>query len=1214
MIGQFPRFWIPPSWDSATGGITHQQRMFGRNECIANTDHWQGFLRDSGSLLMDHLQQASNRSADFIPDLHQLAGRCFGKWFPSHALNRQRTDDHVARALILTKWDHRRLFQNLQRFTRADILKAWFHITQFCKLKRAHSQHARQVRKDKFHAALAEAQIAANKHDMFHMFQIINKYAPKQQRRRMQLHNHEGALATPSEERALLTDFVRQVWQGPATFSTLLNVSPGVPFSFEDLRVALKSIPITKAVARTCAPGIVWNQHADVLAGPIYELLLDWWSGLEPYIPDWWRAGWLLLIPKPCKAPTTPFALRPLALQDHIGKCLVGILAQKGLHQSLHQLVIWPLWAYLPARSTQDPLLRVTGHCRCVRNLVKAQRPNIIARSLGMIPHKLCGGVQVFIDLQRAFDSIDRVRLFSRLPTLDVDPRIVHLLSHWHQKTVYFVQHSGCDIPVEVGKGVRQGCRAAPWLFNCFLLFYLQELSSQVPMEWIQSNVNLFADDSTFGGIFTSLPELLQILHYIDVALRLLQSWGLQVNDKKSAALLALVGSSSRRVRSDLVLRNGMQEWLKIGAGGTDPFLIPIVRKTKYLGAIMSYHTPEDDTLTHRISLARTAFSRLQKWLTRQKGLATQQRLQLWTTCVYSVLSYSICTIGITISGLQKFTKCMFSMIRQVLGDHAFYTGHSHAFVFHKYCIDLPLVWLWKSADNLHRSVTERLNNAPSCDIIHQQNWSHLPDLMHFLQSCMEPGDIATGPASQRSVPTFDTIQCQLCDFQTQDPTDFRRHCTLVHGKRMFRTRVVDIKTHMLHGLPQCKFCFQTFVNWRNFAAHVQRGCQVLQVGPPACVQRPVQVPLHSTALDPLSDFMQHRSDEAVRGAVLLRDSDLINLRTQEWGPRLLEIVGRQEWHRLKSEQVICNYLTQRCCLCNQFVGANQSMHQHLKQDHADYWPMVLAKGVQFVNLLATDSPCEYCNGYFVHTHTCNCLLQIAMLLIYGAGLHESEGDRLRALRCEICGVLHADATSLHQHLLQEHRLVSTSWNIARDSVAGDPACAHCGALYDSLETLRSHINQGRCPRFQPDAACETVEVLDLWCTACTSGQLLEVLRPAHHRLRLTLHCQHCACRYTRAADLAAHLQGAHAKLWNDAQTLTAVLIDLYYQSHGCCCNPGISQHRANHVCLPLRQLAMIQMRLQGTMFFQFLSPTRHWLPCFSDSLIEMDDLFWKRH
>ena len=63
----------------------------------------------------------------------------------------------------------------------------------------------------------------------------------------------------------------------------------------------------------------------------------------------------------------------------------------------------------------------------------------------------------------------------------------------------------------------------------------------------------------------------------------------------------------------------------------------------------MSYHKPEADTLHHRISVARTAFSRLQKWLIQKRGLAVNQRLQLWQTCVYSVLSYGLCTIGLTV-------------------------------------------------------------------------------------------------------------------------------------------------------------------------------------------------------------------------------------------------------------------------------------------------------------------------------------------------------------------------------------------------------------------------------------------------------------------------------------------------------------------------------------------------------------------------------------
>ena len=46
-----------------------------------------------------------------------------------------------------------------------------------------------------------------------------------------------------------------------------------------------------------------------------------------------WRDAWLLMIPKPQKIPVTAEALCPLALQEPIGKCLIGILAHHAFGQ-----------------------------------------------------------------------------------------------------------------------------------------------------------------------------------------------------------------------------------------------------------------------------------------------------------------------------------------------------------------------------------------------------------------------------------------------------------------------------------------------------------------------------------------------------------------------------------------------------------------------------------------------------------------------------------------------------------------------------------------------------------------------------------------------------------------------------------------------------------------------------------------------------------------
>lgn len=53
--------------------------------------------------------------------------------------------------------------------------------------------------------------------------------------------------------------------------------------------------------------------------------------------------------------------------------------------------------------------------------------------------------------------------------------------------------------PVPVSKGVQQGCKAAPWLWNAVMTL-LQDLSLEVDAEWIKQHANIYADDCQVGG------------------------------------------------------------------------------------------------------------------------------------------------------------------------------------------------------------------------------------------------------------------------------------------------------------------------------------------------------------------------------------------------------------------------------------------------------------------------------------------------------------------------------------------------------------------------------------------------------------------------------------------------------------------------------------------------------------------------------------------
>ena len=167
------------------------------------------------------------------------------------------------------------------------------------------------------------------------LFAIINKFSPKTSMRKMQLRNPQGHIASPIEEAALLKKHVMDTWRGPCTFPTAAHRFSGMPFTVEDLEKELSQIPVSKAVARPCAPAPVWRMLAVTLAPPLHALLTYWWDRPEPFIPSWFRDAWMLLIPKPHKPPTTPGALRPLALQEPISKCIVGLLTKGAMREAV---------------------------------------------------------------------------------------------------------------------------------------------------------------------------------------------------------------------------------------------------------------------------------------------------------------------------------------------------------------------------------------------------------------------------------------------------------------------------------------------------------------------------------------------------------------------------------------------------------------------------------------------------------------------------------------------------------------------------------------------------------------------------------------------------------------------------------------------------------------------------------------------------------------
>ena len=385
-----------------------------------------------------------------------------------------------------------------------------------------------------------------------------------------------------------------------------------------------------------------------MIAPVLYAILNRWWSHDAPWIPVSWRSGWLQLIPKPNKPPVRPANLRPLAMMCPLGKAVMGLLIQMASRQADDEFRRWPIWAFMAHRSTQDPLAKVALHCRAARQLVLSQRSTPHSRAMQTHRMPICGGLQVFIDLERAFDSVNRVKLFQKLSTLGIDCNITRILHCWHVDTAYFVSHDGESVPVQVQKGLRQGCKGAPFLWNSLMVLMLHELQTHLPYTWICDHLTIYADDCHIGGLFTNGTELDFLLRAIGILFTTLHEFDLKLNPQKSAAILALHGPKSRQTRAKLLHRDHSGVKIKIPMPNDTHMLIPMQTQTTYLGCIMGYGQFEDSTTWHRVKLAWIGFQRLRKWLCSNHLFPLRHRYRLWRACIVPIMTYGVFAVGTT--------------------------------------------------------------------------------------------------------------------------------------------------------------------------------------------------------------------------------------------------------------------------------------------------------------------------------------------------------------------------------------------------------------------------------------------------------------------------------------------------------------------------------------------------------------------------------------
>ena len=192
-----------------------------------------------------------------------------------------------------------------------------------------------------------------------------------------------------------------------------------------------------------------------VLSDSSHEILLAFhiigavWMTRE--VPQEWKDATIKALRKK-KDRTECSNYRSLSLVAHAGKVLLKIVANR-LGDFCEEAGILPeeQCGFRPQRSTTDMMF-------VVRRFQEVGRTSNTSL-------EIC-----FIDLAKAYDSVDRVLLWEVLARFGVQPRMIKVIRMFHDGMRARVQLDDGDFSAwfNVCQGLRQGCVLSPILFNIF--------------------------------------------------------------------------------------------------------------------------------------------------------------------------------------------------------------------------------------------------------------------------------------------------------------------------------------------------------------------------------------------------------------------------------------------------------------------------------------------------------------------------------------------------------------------------------------------------------------------------------------------------------------------------------------------------------------------------------------------------------------------------
>jgi hypothetical protein len=228
-----------------------------------------------------------------------------------------------------------------------------------------------------------------------------------------------------------------------------------------------------------------------------------------------------------------------------------------------------------------------------------------------------------FVDLSKAFDTINRDKLWQRLEEMGIRGKMLIALKAYYANVKECVKtHEGLTENFESELGVKQGCPLSPTLFGLYIdaleNFIISNTDSTVKVGTSRVPLLLYADDIVFFA--TSEKEM---QHMMDVFSDFCYKYDLTVNMKKTAVVV--FSCSIEGVTANIRYRNT---------------LVPQTLKYRYLG--VWFHSRKGIKLggEQLFEAGRRALFELEKHLRAENIYKPRVAFQLFDSLIAPILTY----------------------------------------------------------------------------------------------------------------------------------------------------------------------------------------------------------------------------------------------------------------------------------------------------------------------------------------------------------------------------------------------------------------------------------------------------------------------------------------------------------------------------------------------------------------------------------------------